>query len=106
MNLRLSRANKDLKVLSDLGHFLKGSSATLGFIKVVAVCEKIQRYGKKENLDGTPGLDPEVCLVNIRKALHDVKAELAVVTAKMQDFYGISKQDRNGEDEDADDDDA
>lgn len=34
---------KNLTELSHLGHFLKGSSATLGFTKVKDECEKIQR---------------------------------------------------------------
>jgi osomolarity two-component system, phosphorelay intermediate protein YPD1 len=34
---------KNLTELSHLGHFLKGSSATLGFNKVKDECEKIQR---------------------------------------------------------------
>jgi len=42
------REKKDgdyLKTLSELGHFLKGSSATLGLTKVKDSCEKIQHYG-------------------------------------------------------------
>ena len=39
---RFSEA-KNLTELSHLGHFLKGSSATLGFTKVKDECEKIQR---------------------------------------------------------------
>ncbi|KAK6405435.1 Phosphorelay intermediate protein, partial [Oleoguttula sp. CCFEE 5521] len=37
--------SKDLNALSQLGHFLKGSSATLGMTKVKDSCEKIQHYG-------------------------------------------------------------
>lgn len=38
-------SHKDLAKLSSLGHFLKGSSAALGIIKVQASCEKMQHYG-------------------------------------------------------------
>lgn len=41
---------KDLKKISDLGHFLKGSSAALGVKHVSLTCEKIQNMAK-----GTPG---------------------------------------------------
>ncbi|KAI7689245.1 hypothetical protein KC322_g11940, partial [Hortaea werneckii] len=42
---------KDLAQLSALGHFLKGSSATLGLTKVKDSCEKIQHFGAHK--DGT-----------------------------------------------------
>lgn len=44
--LTSSNAN-NLSELSTLGHFLKGSSASLGLEKVQASCEKIQHYGDK-----------------------------------------------------------
>jgi len=44
-----SLVSKDLQSLSDKGHFLKGSSATLGFTKVKDECEKIQNWGKKKD---------------------------------------------------------
>lgn len=44
-----------LAELSSLGHFLKGSSAALGIIKVQASCEKMQHYGNKR--DEEEGVD-------------------------------------------------
>ncbi|GAA98744.1 uncharacterized protein L969DRAFT_92139 [Mixia osmundae IAM 14324] len=35
-----------LKTLSELGHFLKGSSASLGLLKVTKTCEAVQNVGK------------------------------------------------------------
>ncbi|KAI2642092.1 hpt domain-containing protein [Xylaria nigripes] len=66
---------KDLDGLYRLGHFLKGSSATIGLTKVKDSCEKIQRYGKKENIDGTLEPNEELCLSNIRSTLEVVKSE-------------------------------
>lgn len=43
------RKDEDLTKLSSLGHFLKGSSAALGIIKVQDACEKIQHYGNKRD---------------------------------------------------------
>jgi len=37
-----NRAQQDLQELSSLGHFLKGSSATLGLTKVKDMCEEMQ----------------------------------------------------------------
>ncbi|KAG1743295.1 histidine-phosphotransfer domain, HPT domain-containing protein [Suillus paluster] len=44
---------KDLKQISQLGHFLKGSSAALGVRRVSATCEKIQNMSKGTPTDKT-----------------------------------------------------
>ncbi|KAL7921543.1 histidine phosphotransferase HPT1 [Trichoderma austrokoningii] len=78
---------EDLEKLSELGHFLKGSSATLGLVKVRDGCEKIQRYGKQENLDGSPEDDVKVCLEQIKKALTAVKSDYEEVETGLRNFY-------------------
>ncbi|KAK5629372.1 hypothetical protein RRF57_005087 [Xylaria bambusicola] len=78
---------KDLEELYHLGHFLKGSSATVGLTKVKDSCEKIQRYGKKENLDGTPENDDNVCLSRIKTTLSVVKTEYAEAEKTLRDFF-------------------
>lgn len=83
-----NRTQKDLKTLSELGHFLKGSSATLGLVKVRDGCEKIQRYGKNENLDGSSEPDSELCLKRIAEALVTVKADYQDVEGKLKAYYG------------------
>lgn len=55
----------DLEQLSALGHYLKGSSATMGLIKLENSCEKIQHLGSGKNEDGTDELDDETCLQKI-----------------------------------------
>lgn len=79
--------DEDLEKLSELGHFLKGSSATLGLVKVRDGCEKIQRYGKQENLDGSPETDVKVCLEQIKKALTAVKSDYEEVETGLRNFY-------------------
>lgn len=81
------RDAEDLEKLSELGHFLKGSSATLGLVKVRDGCEKIQRYGKQENLDGSPENDVKVCLEQIKKALTAVKSDYEEVETGLRNFY-------------------
>ncbi|KAI1325870.1 hpt domain-containing protein [Xylariaceae sp. FL0255] len=78
---------RDLDELYRLGHFLKGSSATIGMTKVKDSCEKIQRYGKKENVDGSPEPDEELCLSRIRTTLGTVKTEYAEAEATLQTFF-------------------
>lgn len=80
-------AARDLEELSRLGHFLKGSSATLGLTKVKDSCEKIQRYGKKENEDGSPELDEELCLSRITLTLSVVKTEYEEAESVLKTFF-------------------
>lgn len=84
----LNRAKKDLAELSSLGHFLKGSSATLGFLKVKDSCQVIQQYGHKLNLDGSPEPDEQVCLAKITEALQAAKDDMAKLETMLRKFFG------------------
>ncbi|KXL43117.1 hypothetical protein M433DRAFT_31090, partial [Acidomyces richmondensis BFW] len=79
---------KDLSQLSGLGHFLKGSSATLGLTKVKDSCEKIQHFGAHK--DGT-GMkeepDDEKCLQNCKLAIEQAKMEFKEAEAALKRFY-------------------
>ncbi|OAQ71078.1 histidine phosphotransferase HPT1p [Pochonia chlamydosporia 170] len=96
-NMDTALSEKDLKTLSELGHFLKGSSATLGLIKVRDGCEKIQRYGKNENLDGSSEPDSELCLTRIKEALKTVKTDYQDVERRLKAYYDKGE----GKDDDA-----
>ncbi|RYO86286.1 hypothetical protein DL764_009025 [Monosporascus ibericus] len=82
--------SKNLEELYKLGHFLKGSSATLGLTKVKDSCEKIQRYGKMENLDGSPQTDEELCLYRITETLKEVKVEYAEAESTLKKFFNAT----------------
>lgn len=105
---------EDLEELSNLGHYLKGSSATLGLVKVKDSCEKIQRYGKMEELDGSPQPDEQLCLNRIKKAIEQVKVEYKRVERTLKEFYELPiddddddpKEGEEEEDEDKKDEDA
>ncbi|KAH8888254.1 histidine-phosphotransfer domain, HPT domain-containing protein [Thozetella sp. PMI_491] len=81
-------AEKDLEELSNRGHFLKGSSATLGFNKIRDSCQVIQQYGKKLTLDGSPEPDENVCLQKIADALKAVKTDKESLEKQMKTFFG------------------
>jgi osomolarity two-component system phosphorelay intermediate protein YPD1 len=84
-----NRKEKNLKELSSLGHFLKGSSATLGLTKVKDSCEKIQHYGAgKDEAGVVDEPDNEVSLKHIQSTLTDVKADYAEVEKFLRRFYG------------------
>ena len=79
---------KNLTELSSLGHFLKGSSATLGLTKVKDSCEKIQHYGQLKDEAGTEDiLDKDKCLSLIKDTLKAVKIEYAEVEKVLKRFY-------------------
>ncbi|AEO71648.1 1a01fb81-4ad7-452b-8be1-71967b0f38c4 [Thermothielavioides terrestris] len=77
----------NLDKLSSLGHFLKGSSATLGFNKIRDSCQVIQQYGHKLNVDGTSEPDEAVCLKKIEEALKTVRVDTADLEKIMRKFF-------------------
>lgn len=79
---------EDLATLSSLGHFLKGSSATLGLTKVKDSCAKIQHYGQMKNEAGTEDEpDKKVCLDRTKITLEEVKQEYAEVEVILRKFF-------------------
>lgn len=81
--------NKNLAELSQLGHFLKGSSATLGLTKVKDACEKIQNFGSGKDESGTvDATDPSLLLGYIKQTLDDVRKDYADISRRLKAFYG------------------
>ncbi|KAI9741382.1 MAG: hypothetical protein M1834_003099 [Cirrosporium novae-zelandiae] len=81
----------DLQKLSSLGHFLKGSSATLGLVKVKDGCERIQHLGaRREDSGAAPTLDDTTALSRIRGTLTEVKASFKEVEKLLRRYYGES----------------
>ncbi|KAK4905208.1 hypothetical protein LTR28_000801 [Elasticomyces elasticus] len=87
-NHSYNREKKDLAQLSALGHFLKGSSATLGLTKVKDSCEKIQHFGAHKDETGTrEEPDDEVCLKNCKTTIAQAKKEFDEVEKILKRFY-------------------
>ena len=79
---------RDLVQLSSLGHFLKGSSATLGMTKVKDSCEKIQHFGAHKSADGSKDVpDDDECLESLKKTIKQAKVEFAEVEKRLRKFY-------------------
>lgn len=90
-SVHLHSTAKNLDELSKLGHFLKGSSATLGFNKVRDECEKIQHYGHNKNETGeVDEPDDEKCLKKTQESLKEAKKEYEVVNGLMKQYYADS----------------
>lgn len=82
------REAKDLNTLSSLGHFLKGSSATLGLTKVKDSCEKIQHWGAHKDEAGNNHISDDADLLRrIGATLRVVKAEYKEAEGILRKFY-------------------
>ncbi|KAK9460928.1 signal transduction histidine kinase [Lipomyces oligophaga] len=81
-------AHKDLKELSSLGHFLKGSSAALGLTLVKDTCEKIQHLGAGKDAAGDNDIsDPTLALSQISPLLITVRHDYAESEKALRKFY-------------------
>jgi osomolarity two-component system phosphorelay intermediate protein YPD1 len=85
------RKKKDLKRLSSLGHFLKGSSAALGLCKVQASCEDIQHYGQLQERDEV--IKEDYAITKIGTTLERARGEYETAKSSLQRFY----RERDGE---------
>lgn len=84
----MNSAARDLEKLSGLGHFLKGSSAAIGVIKVQAICEKIQHYGNKTDIEHHKPLTEEDALDKIKPLLITVKKDYATAEKWLKNYFG------------------
>lgn len=83
----------DLPQLSSLGHFLKGSSATLGLIKLRQACEKIQNFGAGYDARGQARIsDTAQSLGEIEKTLKVMKEDYKQVEGFLRRFYGENEE--------------
>ena len=88
MTDHLTSQEKNLKELSQLGHFLKGSSATLGLTHIKNSCEKIQHLGHMKDEKGESDKSEDYCLDSIRSELNVLRAEYAKCERALRRFYG------------------
>ncbi len=87
--LKIDQAIKalDLKALSDLGHYLKGSAGSLGLIKIQRSCESIQDFGSRRG--GEDNWDDQKYINAIAEILQRVQTEFAETKDFMSGFLGI-----------------
>lgn len=94
--MELALKEENLDELSRLGHFLKGSSATLGLTKVKDACEKIQHYGAGKDGTGSSSEPKDKCFENIKLTLKDVKKDYAEVVTILKRFFGENVDEGKG----------
>ncbi|CAO1632969.1 unnamed protein product [Sympodiomycopsis kandeliae] len=78
---------EDLPKLSTLGHFLKGSSAAVGVIRVRDGCEAMQHLGKLHDESGVMDISREEALKKVGKTLEGVKKDYVTAEAALKKFY-------------------
>ncbi|KAH7117029.1 signal transduction histidine kinase [Dendryphion nanum] len=86
-NMDKALEKSDLKDLSELGHFLKGSSATLGLTKVKDSCEKIQNFGQLKDEAGTKDITKEEAQKKLGAIIKQAKEEFDEVEKVLKKFY-------------------
>jgi len=87
--LKLDRNVQDenLAELSALGHFLKGSSAAIGLVKVQNSCERIQHFGVRRDEKAKQDLKPEEALDRIKTQLAQLREEYAEGERYLKEWF-------------------
>ncbi|KAJ7644321.1 histidine-phosphotransfer domain HPT domain-containing protein [Roridomyces roridus] len=83
---------KDHTKLSELGHFLKGSSAALGISKVQSACEKIQHYGELRDEEAKKDITPDDALSRIELLITEANTEYALAEKWLRKYYADRNQ--------------
>ncbi|KAL7746542.1 Phosphorelay intermediate protein [Sorochytrium milnesiophthora] len=81
-------AANDLDQLSRLGHFLKGSSAALGLVKLKSAFEKVQYLGGSKDETGTEPISATDAIQRIATQMDNVKKGLAEAQSVFKSLYG------------------
>ncbi|KAJ2740940.1 Phosphorelay intermediate protein [Coemansia sp. BCRC 34301] len=92
---------RDLPKLSSLGHFLKGSSATIGVKKVQECCKHIQYLGKLQGANGEGTVDERSALQLIKEELRIGKLEYKKAEEFLRFFYESDPAESEEEEEGA-----
>lgn len=71
-----------------MGHFLKGSSAAVGVIKVRDSCEAMQHYGTCHGADGVTELSKEEAIAQLKNTMEQVKLQYKEAEATLRAFFG------------------
>ena len=81
-------ASKDLDRLSKLGHFLKGSSASVGLVAVSKHCARMQNLGSCRDAEsGTKKISEGDALRQIEALIKDLTAEQGRAKKWLEEFY-------------------
>jgi osomolarity two-component system phosphorelay intermediate protein YPD1 len=83
----IGSSQKDLDKLSKLGHFLKGSSASIGLVAVSKSCAAMQNYGSLLDESGSDKIDSTTALSKCADLLKTLKVDQEKAKKWLMDFY-------------------
>lgn len=86
---KLNLSTPDLINISSLGHFLKGSSASLGLQRIAWTCERIQNYGKKAGVQADKSHPDSQITGLISEALDLAQCEFKSARAELSKYYNL-----------------
>lgn len=81
-------SSRALEEVSTLAHFLKGSSAAVGVIRVRDSCEIMQHYGTCFDADGTTELAEDDAIAKLIDTMAQVQAQYREAEATLRGFFG------------------
>lgn len=81
------RQKQDLSSLHKLGHFLKGSSASVGLVTVSSSCAAMQNYGGLLNAEGSASIERKEALEKCADLMPTLKKEQERAKKWLEDFY-------------------
>lgn len=81
--------SSDLPSLSNLGHFLKGSSSSLGIKKVRQICEQIQHIGNLKEGNGVGEITAADALSRLPILVDEAKRAFIEAREYLNSFYHI-----------------
>ncbi|KAF9093125.1 hypothetical protein BGX27_001656 [Mortierella sp. AM989] len=86
-DLNTAMSGLDFSELSRLGHFLKGSSAALGLVKIRESCERLQHYGSRKGPEGIETVPDNEAGELIRALLSQMRQEYDEASSYLKAIY-------------------
>jgi len=87
IDLQNALKSRDLLILSQKGHYLKGSSAALGLRKIRQTCEYIQNAGDKLGVNREP-LGEDEALKRCEVLLEQLRTQNNEAEVWLKNFFG------------------
>jgi osomolarity two-component system phosphorelay intermediate protein YPD1 len=86
----------DFADMARLGHFLKGSSAALGLVRIKGSCERLQHHGEFKDAAGVAPIPQEEAEDLIQALLAQMRDEYDEAKEHLDAFYSAHQsQDQN-----------
>ncbi len=91
--IKLAVASSNNKELYSSAHSLKGNSAALGAKEFPEICQRLERMGRQQNLEGAAEVltEVQVAFERMTKAFEEVLQKYKLKSSPLKDQFGINK---------------